>query len=311
MAETVVLIPNYNGMKHLEKCLESLQRQTYGDFQIVIIDNGSTDRSCELITDRFPKVQIIEMEKNYGFAGAVNKGITATQSTYVSLLNNDVEVDPRWLEELVKALVDNSGVGAVACKMLNFYSRDEIDAAGDVLSRSGSAVARGHGESDKGQYDAEDEVFGPCAGAALYRRNIFESVGLFDDDFFAFYEDIDFDFRMQLQGWKAKYVPSAVCYHKRGATIQGMRAFAVRLHVRNHLMYMMKNIPVGILFGRFPLIVVSWLKSWYNYVRSGNLLPVVLGIAGAVLMIPSVVRKRREIQAKRRVPVEYIRSMMQ
>ncbi len=310
MAETVVLIPNYNGREHLEICLKSLARQTYRDFDVVMIDNGSTDGSCDLVRTQFPNVGIIELEKNYGFAFAVNSGIVDTQSAYVSLLNNDVELDPQWLRELVNSLQNHPAVGAVACKMLNFYRRDEIDAAGDVLSRSGSAVARGHGEKDKGQYDAEDEVFGPCAGAALYRRSVFESIGLFDDDFFAFYEDIDLDFRMQLQGWKVKYVPSAVCFHKRGATMQGMHAFAVRLHVRNHLLYMMKNFPLKIVLGRFALIAGSRLKSWYRDARSGNLLAVVQGIGGALAMFSSVLRKRREIQARRRVSVEYIQSMM-
>lgn len=310
MPETVVLIPNYNGIEHLETCLVSLAAQTYRDFETALIDNGSTDGSLEFVARKFPNVRVVALERNFGFARAANEGIKASRSTYVCLLNNDVEVEAGWLGELVTALKEDNTVGAVACKMLNFYRRDEIDAAGDVLSRSGSAVARGHGERDKGQYDAEDEVFGPCAGAALYRRIVFEGVGLFDDDFFAFYEDIDLDFRMQLQGWKVKYVPSAVCYHKRGATRQRMHAFAVRLHVRNHLLYMMKNLPWRIILGRFAVIAGSRLKSWYHDARSGNLLSVVSGIGGAVAMIPNMFRKRREIQAKRRVSVEYIQSMM-
>lgn len=308
--DTLVVIPNHNGIEHLETCLKSLARQTSRRFMTVVVDNGSTDGSCEFIQDRFPRVQLIHLGKNTGFAAAVNRGIRAGKSSYVALLNNDVELDPHWLEALVNGLENNDGLGSVACKMLNFERRQEIDAAGDILRHSIAVEPRGHGETDHGQYDEPDEVFGPCAGAALYRREIFERIGMFDESFFAFYEDVDLDFRMQLQGWRVGYVPKAVCYHKRGGTMKRMQPFAARLHVRNQILYIIKNIPSQMFISHGVSMIGSLLKNWFLYMRSGWPADVVRGVAEACVMVPSFLMKRREIQKTRRVSVEYLASLM-
>ena len=310
MPETAIIIPNLNGMEHLETCLRSLEHQTERDFQTFLVDNGSTDGSVEFVRTAFPAVTVIPFDTNRGFATAVNEGIGRSTSRYVGLINSDIELDPGWLRAMILGMENRPDVGAVACKMLNFFARDVIDAAGDVLTRSASASARGHGVKDYGQYDAEEFVFGPCAGAALYRRGMFEEIGLFDDDFFAFYEDVDMDFRMQMCGWKTAYVPRAICYHKRGATMERMYPLAVKLHVRNHIFYLVKNLPGEIFFRRLPLILGSRLRNWFLYSRSGYLGEVLRGVLEAVLAIPVMWARRKKIQRKRRVSIGYIESFM-
>lgn len=310
MPETTVIIPNYNGLQHLEACLRSLSKQTYQNFEIVMVDNGSVDGSVDFVKREFPSVKLIPLENNLGFAAAVNKGVSQTGSVYVALLNNDIEVEPTWLEQMVNVLKHHPYVGSVACKMINFYCRDVIDATGDILTRSGSAGPRGHGEKDEGQYDVTEFVFGPCAGAAVYKRVVFDQVGLFDESFFAYYEDVDLDFRMQLQGWKVLYVPSAICYHKRGATMKTMFRFAVKLQVRNRILYMVKNFPAKVILKKLPLIVASRLKNWYEYIRDGYLPEVLQGIAEAMLKLPEMLLKRKKIQGNRKVSIKYIESLM-
>lgn len=280
-----------------------MRKQTYRDFAVVLVDNGSSDGSQEFVRQKFPEVHVISLTENHGFAGAVNRGIRQTHSPYVALLNNDVEVEDRWLENLVGALKRHPEVGSAVGKMLNFFSRDVIDAAGDVLTKSLSGQARGFGENDTGQYDRENYVFGPCAGAAVYKRSMLDQVGLFDETFFAFYEDIDLDFRCQMQGWKTLYVPSARCYHKRGATAQSMHRLAVRLHIRNHIFCYIKNLPWQILLKRFPVIVAARLKNYYEYTRDGYFLEVLRALRDVVVMFPEMLKKRKEIQRKRTIPL--------
>lgn len=310
MLKVSIIILNYNGIDHLGVCLRSLSKQTFSNSEIVLVDNGSTDGSIEFVRREFPEVKLILLHTNTGFAVALNKGITETSSPYIALLNNDTEVEPRWLELLVEGLKTYPDVGATACKMLNFYSRDVIDAAGDILTRSGTAEPRGYGEKDSGQYNIRQFVFGPCAGAALYRREVFDQVGLFDESFFMYYEDVDLDFRIQRQGWQVLYVPSSVCYHKRGATSRTMHRLTVKLHVRNNIFYLLKNIPAKVFMKRLPSIVGSVLRNWYRYSRDGYLLEVLKGIGESVPKMPEMFSKRKVIQEKSRVSVGYIESLM-
>jgi len=310
MAETSVIIVNLNGMEHIESCLASLFRQTYSDFEIILVDNGSTDGSLYYVRRNFPKVKVLLLEKNTGFAYATNRGIAQTSSPYIALLNNDIELEANWLQHMVGTLKGHPQTGAAACKMLNFFDRDIIDAAGDVLTRAVSAEARGHGEKDSGQYDVADYVFGPCAGAAAYRREVFDQIGLFDERFFAFYEDIDLDFRMQSSGWKVMYVPAAVCFHKRGATAQTMQRMAVKLHVRNNILFVLKNVPSRTLIRRLPSILKSRLRVWSAYSRKGHAVAVLQGLMEALMRVPEMLSERKTVQSQRKVTVEYIESLM-
>jgi GT2 family glycosyltransferase len=180
-----IVIPNYNGKHFLSGCLSSLRDQTYDNFEIIIVDNGSSDGSVDFIHENFPSVKVIETGKNLGFAGGTNAGIRVAQGEYILTLNNDTMVDTRFLEEIQKPFLQDCLTGMCGSKMVLPDGR--IDSTAICFSRSGAAWDRGIGERDTGQYDTPEEIFGPCAGAALYRRSMLDEIGLFDEDFFSLY----------------------------------------------------------------------------------------------------------------------------
>jgi hypothetical protein len=310
MRETTVVIPNYNGVEHLPLCLETLAKQTYEDFEILMIDNASKDGSVEYVRSNYPRVRVVQFETNRGFAPAVNEGIRRAQSPYIILLNNDIELAPMWIEQLIGTLKKFPDAGAAASKMMNFFQRDLFDAAGDQMSWAGAAGPRGDKETDHGQYEQEMFVFGACAGAAAYRKEMFDQVGLFDESFFWYFEDVDLDLRMQLQGWKVVYVPTAICYHKRGATMKRMLPLAVRLHIRNPILYLVKDLPGEIWRKHFLIIIANWVRRWMRYLSDGYFIPVAMGLWEVALRMPDILRERKGVQSKRKVSAEYIESLM-
>lgn len=311
MARISIVIPNFNGAEHLEVCLTSIRCQTMTDHEVIVVDNGSTDRSIEIVQGWNAAVRMIRLSENKGFAAAVNEGIRHASGNYIALVNNDIELDPRWLEELSSRLEARPELGSVASKMINFYDRNLIDAAGDILTSAGNVVGRGTGMKDAGQFDREELIFGACAGAGMYRKEIFTSTGLFDEDYFAWFEDADHSFRSQMSGWKCLYVPTAVCYHKRGATARRMSAFAARLHARNHFYCLFINLPASFVRSRFHLILASRLRNWFlisMHGDSGALWWAFLQIAQHRTML---FEKRRSVQAARTVPADYLESLIQ
>src|SRR5579872_749509 len=180
-----IVIPNWNGKKFLPPCLDSLARQTYRNFEVIVIDNGSQDGSIELLEEHYPNVKIIALTHNTGFSFAVNRGIEASSGEYIALINNDTTLHEQWLEKMVSALKDYADIGSAACKMLSLDDPTVFDGTGDGL-RCGLSPARiGHGEKDIGQFDEKRYVLGACGGAALYRKSMLLDIGLFDEDFFA------------------------------------------------------------------------------------------------------------------------------
>ena len=199
-----VVVPNWNGEIFLETCLSSLRRQSYEDFEVVLADNGSTDGSVPFVEENFPEVRVVRLPENRGFSAAVNAGIKAASPSaeHVVLLNNDTELDPGWLGALVGAADRHPEAGLFASKLVDFEDRRVLDGAGDALRKSGLPYRVGHGEVDRGQFERETFVFSACAAAALYRRSLFEDIGLFDEDFFSNCEDGDLSFRAQLAGYR-------------------------------------------------------------------------------------------------------------
>jgi len=276
---------------------------------VILVDNGSSDQSVAYVREQHPSVRIIALQENMGFAKAVNAGIRASDSEFVALINNDIELESSWLTNLVEALRTSPDVGAVTGKMLNYYRRDIIDAAGDELSLNGNAGCRGNGEKDGEFYNTQCYVFGACAGAVVYKRSMFNDVGLFDEDFFAWYEDVDLDLRMQLKGYKCLYVPTAVCYHKRGGTVKTSSPFFVRHYTRNNLLYVTKNFPLAIILIKAPRIIVSRIRRWSDHVRGGNGRAVLDALVQFIRMLPATMKKRRKILAGRKVSLRYIGSL--
>ena len=202
-----IIIPNYNGATFLKTCLDSLQKQSFQDFELIVVDNGSRDDSITLTKKMLPSATIFQYDKNTGFSKAVNRGISLARGKYIFLLNNDTELDQHCLKYLADFLDNNPQASFVAPKMLYLNNKEIINNAGDTLSIYGLAHKRGNGEKDQGQYDQVEPIFGACAGGAIYRRELFDMVGLFDESFFAYLEDVDFSFRAQSQGYHCYYLP--------------------------------------------------------------------------------------------------------
>lgn len=251
-SQVTIIIPNYNGLTFLKPCLTALERQRYKRFDILVVDNGSKDGSAEWLKSQ--KVPAIFLDRNTGFSGAVNKGIEASRTPYVLLLNNDTEAEPEFVGELVKSISRSKKIFAVSSKMIQLHHKDLIDDAGDMYCVLGWAFQRGVGQSSKG-FNRPKEVFSACAGAAIYRREVFDIIGYFDEKHFAYLEDIDICYRAKIFGYHILYCPFAVVYHV-GSGTSGSKynGFKVKLAARNNIYLNYKNMPcLQLLFNAIPL----------------------------------------------------------
>lgn len=303
-----VVIPSWNGKALLKVCLNSLRQQTFTNFEIIVVDNGSHDDSAKYLRRFFPEVRIIELANNSGFAPAVNLGIKAAIGKFIFLLNNDTRVDPNCLSVLVKTLDKHRSVGMVAAKMLNYYHPEIIDSAGDYIDSVGHADNIGRGQLDSAAFNQAGPVFLVTGGGAMYRRSIFEQVGLFDEDYFAYFEDVDLGLRAQLQGIKAYYQPQAVIYHIHKATSNRQKSFTEYLQFRNMTMTIIKNFPRPLLWHQF-----NWLKiilvnlNTIRYLASQGYLKAALSAEWYVFShLPQLLAKRAQIQSQIKVDPSYI-----
>jgi GT2 family glycosyltransferase len=287
-----VIVVNFNGLRYLDACLSSLMAQTYGSFEVILVDNGSGDGSAEHAKKNFPRVRVIETGENLGFASANNIGIRAAGGEFIATLNNDTEVSPAWLEELVGAMSPGD-VGMCASKMLRMDDHTIIDSTGIMVSRSGACWDRGMFERDEGQYETVEEVFGPCAGAALYRKRMLDEAGLFDDDFISYMEDTDLAFRCRLAGWKCLYVPKAVVYHVHGGTAGYVSPYTVYYGNRNIVWYPLKDFPLPLLLTSLPFMVGRSLAVIPYYVLKGHGTTIFRAKLDALKGAPRMIGKRR------------------
>ena len=199
--KVTIIIPNYNGKHFMEPCLQSLSEQTCRDFKVLVVDNASSDGSLEYMSEHYPDIEVISLKKNYGFSKAVNVGIEHSTTPYVILLNNDTTVDTHYVEEMIKAIEKSPRIFSVSSKMIQMYHPELIDSAGDLYTLMGWGVCRGTGRPVS-NYTKADQIFTACAGAAIYRRNAFSKIGLFDENHFAYLEDIDVGYRAKIYGYK-------------------------------------------------------------------------------------------------------------
>ena len=289
-----IIIVNYNGKRFLDACLGSLYRQSYPATEILLVDNGSSDGSVAYVREHYPGVKAIETGENFGFARANNIGIEASRGEYVATLNNDTEVTPSWLSALVEAMQSDGRIGMCASKMLRMDDHGVIDSTGICISRSGACWDRGMFERDAGQYEKTEEVFGPCAGAALYRRAMLDEVGMFDEDFISYQEDTDLAFRGRLAGWKCLYVPKAAVYHVHGGTAGYVTDYTIYYGNRNIVWYPLKDFPAGLLLTSLPFIVGRSLGVIPYYMRRGRGATILRSKADAVKGVPKMLGKRRK-----------------
>ena len=292
MALISVIVLNYNGKGFLDGCLTSLASQTYSDFEVIVVDNGSRDGSPEYIEENYPWVRLAKNDENLGFAGGTNVGIRAAKGKFIITLNNDSMADRRFIEELIKPMADPE-VGVCAAKML--FPDGRINSAGICISRSGAAWDRGMFEPDRGQYEFVEEVFGACAGAALYRREMLDEIGLFDEDFFLYLEDVDLAFRARLAGWKCLYVPGARVIHHHGGTAGVGSDLAVYYGNRNIVWYPIKDFPFRLLITSLPFIVARNLAVVPYYALRGQGGVILKSKLDALKGVVKMMEKRKDV----------------
>jgi len=320
-----VIVLNWNGRHLLEDCLSSIEAQSFRDFETIVVDNGSTDDSLEwLKAGGGGEVRLVELPSNLGFAGGNNAGIRVARGRFIILLNNDTIVETEWLFALHAAAIRHPEAGMFTPKILNYYRRDEIDNTGHLIYPDGLARGRNRLEKDDGRFDEEGEVLSPSGCAGVYSRRMLDEIGLLDETFFAYGEDVDLGLRGRWAGWNCVYVPSAVVYHQYSATsgvYSPEKAFLVE---RNRLWILFKNFPVAdILLSpfftlfRYSLHMKGALTGkgasgmFSREYSVGILFRIVLKAEFAALRgLPEMLRKRREFRPCRRMSPREFRRML-
>jgi len=306
-----VIIPNWNGIAHLTACLETLGAQTYREFETVVVDNASSDGSVALIESKFPAVSVIRLDENKGFGAAMNIALREARNDFVACLNNDTETDPGWLGELVACLERHPRAAAATSKMLAMNERNRIDDCGDILTTYFRAYARGRGEQDKGQYDEEVQVFGASGGASLWRSEVARELGYFDEDLFAYYEDVDLSFRAHLAGYECWYAPKAVVFHAGGGTSRRQASeFAYYHAVRNRWSMIVKNGPAPLLWRSSLRILFAELLSLAKAVTERKTILSLKAHRDVLRALPAWTRRRKEVQRTRRISSRELRRLM-
>ena len=306
-----LIVLTWNGLEHLKDCLPSITKQTYKDFETIVVDNGSTDGSIEYIKNNFPKFKLIENGKNLGFCKANNKGVHASKGKYVVFLNNDTELDKDFVKELVEyAEKADDNVGMLSCKMIFFNKRDHINSIGLKMFDDGTSIDDAFDVKDKG-YDKPQEVFGPCGGAAFFKREALDSIKMgndyFDSDFFIYADDSDLAFRLRLNGWKCMYVPKAKIYHKFRATCGQISDFGVYHGTKNKLYLIIKDYPLSLLIQKFPKIFFRQLISMGYYLTKGKKAAFKARLT-FIKNIPKMLGKRKTIQKNKTIKTKEIKK---
>jgi len=295
-----VVIPNWNGRHLLAACLDSLKAQTLKAFELIVVDNGSTDGSAEWLEAERPEVRVIRLPENLGFSGGCNVGIRAAGGELVALLNNDTEVEPRWLQALCDAMDRDPRIGAADSKVYFYDARNVIWSAGCDYSIAGSVTHRGYLErDDQGRYANETDVFVAVACGIVYRRSALDKVGLFDEDFFSGYEDVDLSFRLHAAGYRVVNVPDSVVYHHVSATARKDSDFYVFHGQKNVLYTFLKNMPGPLVWKYLPLHLVYTAGSLLYFARLGRLGSALRAKFTVMKNLRSVIAKRKAIAASR------------
>ncbi|MCL4303922.1 MAG: glycosyltransferase family 2 protein [Anaerolineae bacterium] len=304
--KAAIIIPSWNTRRWLPGCLDGLRAQHFRDFRVILVDNGSTDDSVAYVQQHYPEVEIICHAKNRGFAAAVNAGIKRADSEYVVLLNVDTLPQPDWLAQLVEQIEQSPvEVAGLSSKMLSLSTPGLMDDAGDTFSWYGSARKRGAGQPAE-NYTEVEEVFSPCAGAALYRRSFLEEVGQFDEGFGSYLEDVDLGLRGRLLGYRYLFAPEAQIFHKsHGAGIG--RSRYVFLMTRNRLCLLVKNIPLALLVKHSRQLIYGQFYFFLVYKRPLHSLA---GTFSFLIHLPRIIQQRRAIQSHKRVSNQALEVML-
>ena len=319
-----LVVVNWDRRDLLRACLRSLEAQTFRDFEILVVDNGSQDGSVAMVEREFPQIRLIRNVANRGFCAANNQAIAAAAGRYVALLNNDAEADPRWLEELLGAFDRGEDVGMAASKILVWESRSTIDKAGHLIYPDGQNRGRGTGEPDRGQYDHVEETAWPDGCAAMYKKEMLDAVGGFDEDFFAYADDAELGLRARLAGWRCFYIPTAVVYHHLGSSLGRFSPERLVLIERNRVWLAAKLFPWSMLvLTPFYFLLRAAAGAWGAAVGRGEaarfagrqslwLLIKCFFRANLVALagLPRILAKRREVARICRLSPAEVRALL-
>lgn len=310
MPEISVIIPNWNGKYLLAACLTALRRQTFRDFETILVDNGSDDGSAEFVRSRFPEVEVLALPENRGFARGCIAGYEQSRGEVIVLLNNDTEADPLWLEELHVASQVYPEAGSFASKMMYFDKRCRVENCGFDLGIAGATVELGRDELNGPEWSRTRRVFGACGGAAAYRRRMLKDIGFLDPDFVMIYEDADLSFRAQLRGYECVHVPGAIVYHRYRVTIGKAPSQQVFYSQRNIELVYLKNMPLALMLGSLPERMLYEMGAAIYFGKKGNGLAFLRAKASVIRSLPSILRKRAEIQRSRTISNAQIRKIL-
>ncbi len=323
-----VVVVTWNRRELLLACLASLARQTHPSYEVIVVDNGSTDGTVETVqrlAESYPvRLRLIVNPENRGFCAANNQGFAASQAEFIALLNNDAEAEPGWLTALESVIRLYDDIGMAASKILVWEDPSRIDKCGHLIYPDGQNRGRGSGQLDRGQFDRVQEVLWPDGCAALYRRAMLEDVGFFDEEFFAYADDAELGLRGRIAGWRCFYAPQAVVRHHRGATLGIGSARRLTLIERNRVLLVVKLFPWNLLWANGAYHLARIAAGLWAAVRSRGELRYYPGAQGkltvatalirgkwsALPMIPSMLRKRRAFRTKHRMTDRQIRSLL-
>jgi len=307
----LVVIPNWDGLPFVLDCLEALTKQSL-KHDVVIVDNGSIDDSLKAIGEKYPEAHIIALPKNTGFAGGVNTGIRyGLEQNYdaVALLNNDATPDKDWLKELVGTMESDDKIGIVTCKLLHTGGK-HFDSTGDFYTTRGIAFPRDRNLEDTGQRNKQEDVFSATGGASLYRAEMLRKIGLFDEYFFAYFEDVDISFRARLAGWNVIYQPKSLCYHAISATSSRLGSFSRYHSVKNLPILYLKNLPAPLFWKYLPGFTYQMSRQLAASTLKGLLGTHLKANYATLKHLPNALADRRRIQKARTLTIAELDALL-
>ena len=304
-----IIIPNYNGKEFIHICLDSVLKQSFEDYEIIVVDDHSTDGSAEYIKLKWRNVHVIPLNRNYGFCHAVNTGIHYAHGKYIALINSDIELDSQWLEHITKAMERRSDAFSINAKILNFYDRNKIDDAGDVYAREGRAFKRGYDQPAE-RYTEVAEIFSASGAASLFKANLLKELNGLDEEFVAYLDDVDLGLRARLIGYKNYFEPLAIAYHMVNRSYKKRSVLMGSLILKNNMSVIIKDMPAPLIKRFFPWLILGHLKSIKYIFSIGGIGAILKGYYNFLKAIPYLLKARIEIQESRSISPDDLRKIV-